>query len=65
MWIALSTMLLAIGLANVAIGIVGHTFYHNLFAGGVCILLGIGYFILSHPLRKKIRKLKKEKTVME
>jgi len=68
-WIVLAVAELIVGLSNVCIGIYsilrGHTFYFNLIGGVVCVLLGIGLFALGHPLRKKIKKLKKEKVVIE
>jgi len=65
-WSALACVLMFFGISNVIIGFASQPIHiFNLIAGAVCIILGIGYFILSHPLRVKIRKLKKEKRVTE
>ena len=68
-WAVLTIFELIIGLSNIFIGIDSilrsDPFYFNLIGGALCVLLGNGYFVLGHPLRKKIGKLKKEKVVTE
>jgi hypothetical protein len=68
-WIGLSAMEFLIGFANVYIGIdllsQGNRFYANLVGGGLCVLIGIGLFLLANPLRKKARKLKRERLAIE
>jgi len=68
-WAVLALMMLCVGLSNVSIGFTNYNISRfslfNLIAGGVCILLGIGFFLLGQPLRKKVRRLKKEKVVTE
>ena len=68
-WVIIAVSQMLIGSSNVFIWInslsSGYPSYANLIAGCVCILLGLGFLVLGHPLRKKISELKKEKVVVE
>ena len=68
-WVALSSFELIVGLWVFfsGIGLLTRSYisFVQMILGGICFFIGIGYFILSHPLRKKIRRLKKDKLITE
>ena len=66
-WTALGFAELAIGIANLVIAashiateIAGTATKLNIFFGAFCSAVGIAFLLLSRPLRRKIRRLKKE-----
>ena len=71
LWLILSCAELLIFLPNIIIGLNmsgNHNmdiFRFNLIGGLICFFLGVAYFVLGHPLRKKIQKLKKENLIIE
>lgn len=57
---------LSIGLININIGgKLGNFSNGNLSIGFFTLLLGLTFFILGLPIRKKLKKLKQEKTIRE
>ena len=69
-WITLALAEIGIGVSNISIGasnlssVTGAGLINvNFFGGLLCTLLGILFIFASRPLRKKIRKLKKDATV--
>lgn len=77
-WVIMACAELLIGVSNILIGIsnipiwAGSSFrsHYNLFSaniigGLVCVCFGIGFIALSRPVHKKIKKLKKDKMIME
>lgn len=69
LWTVLACAEFLIGVSNVSMGIglilQNHLFNANLIGGGICLGLGIILLALGHPNRKKIKALKKKKTIME
>jgi len=67
-WVAVACAMLAVGLGNILIGInllLQNLFPVNFIAGGIVVLIGLAFILLSHPVRKKLRELRKEKAVTE
>lgn len=59
---------LLIGTPNILIGLGLHgipTFPMNIALGCIVFCIGIAFLIMCHPLRKRIKELKKEKLIME
>jgi len=70
LWLILGLAELVIGLSNLALAIGIHFLSQsdvlgNLIGGIICTCLGVAFLSLSHPLRKKIKRLKKERVITE
>ncbi len=73
LWNTLMFVEFAAGLSNLLIGLInlnigeklGDFSYGNLVIGFCLILLGLLFFRLGLPIRKKIKKLEQEKIIME
>jgi len=72
LWLTLGCVLLVLGLVYIVMGIIASL--QNDFPMDSAVGLGVGvglcvvslvFFIMSHPFRKKIKKLKKDKIVTE
>ena len=73
LWFSLMIIEFIAGLINLSIGIInlnigeklGNFSYGNLSLGICLILFGLIFFKLGVPIRKKVKKLEKEKTIRE
>lgn len=68
-WWALTMAELSIGISNIVIGTTGNDYSRianmNVVMGTVCVAIGVAIFFVGRNVRKKIRKLKKQQTIME
>ncbi len=73
LWTTLMIVELSAGLANLIIGVVnknideklGNFSVENLIIGSSLLLLGLFFWKLGTPIRKKIKKLQREKDISE
>ena len=64
LWTGVAICIFGIGLGNIIIGI-GLLSLLNFISGGICIIMGIALILIGRPVRKRIRKLRKDKVVTE
>lgn len=69
LWLTTACAELLIGVPNIFVGTMSLLQHNitvlNLLGGSICVCMGIGMLALSHTFSRKIKKLKKEKTIME
>lgn len=69
LWSVLAFIELFAGISNVSTGICmllkNYFFYANFIGGCICLGLGIMFLSLTHSVRIKIKKLEKEKIIIE